>query len=319
MTTMMQALDAARAGWIAAIADGNQLWMAVAEAEAKATMLQQIKQQQIAAALLRFCDPELQMTEIVGQCGDSEKIRCTGLAILSGFTPGRHEYAIFGGRGNSPATVYVKEQGYRKLLSLLPDCQMGDVQVGYPRIEMLDGNVEVWAVEGRADCVVNGKQHAVEARGPFAIRLPVKRSRDGGMVTDNIDGIAAKARRRLLQQLWKKASGSSFVDDANDADAEAPEHVEVLDAHSMPIPAGVDPDAHWRDEAQSIADQIGEPHGPDVVTWFELLKQCGTIEQLAKDWGEFNKHVKQSKMDPRGIQFLDRWKRHLKEYIGGNQ
>ena len=278
---MMQSLDSARQHWLAAVAEGNPMLMAVAEADAKATMLQQIRQQQVAAMLLRFCDPELAMTELVGNCSDSEKIRCTGLAILSGFVPGRDEYAIFAGKGNSPSKVYVKENGYRKLLCMLPGCQIGDVQVGFPTIETLDGGVEVWSVAGRADCTIDGRKITVEATGQFSIRLPVKRSRQDNSVIDNVDGIAAKARRRLLQQLWRKATGSSFIDDANDADAIQPHEIEVIDAGPVPQPQpAADPD---------YMQGLTERERDIVAGWAAEFAAAKTLAKLKQAWEAFYK------------------------------
>jgi len=306
---MMQTLDEARQHWLAAVAEGNPMLMAVAEADAKATMLQQIRQQQVAAMLLRFCDPELAMTEIVGNCGDGEKIRCTGLAILSGFVPGKDEYAIFAGKGNSPSKVYVKENGYRKLLGILPGCQIGDVQVGFPQIETLDGGVEVWSVAGRADCTVDGRKISVEAAGQFSIRLPVKRSRQDSSVIDNVDGIAAKARRRLLQQLWRKATGSSFIDDANDADAVQPHEIEVIDAGPVPQPQpAADPD---------YMQGLTEAERDIVAEWIAEFGNANSLKQLQLAWTAFTAMAKKEQLREAVMTVMTAAKDERKSALGG--
>ena len=301
---MMDTLDAARTHWLAAVNEGNPLMVALAEADAKAAMLEQIRNQQVAAVLLRFCDPDLAMTEIVGQVSDSEKIRCTGLAILSGFVPGKDEYAIFSGARNAPSKVYVKEAGYRKLLAMLPQAQIGDVQVGFPRIEQLDGGIEVWAVEGRADCTVSGKRHVVEATGQFAIRLPVKRAREGNSVIDNVDGIAAKARRRLLQQLWRKATGSAFVDDANDADAVPPDGVEVIETTALPETKPEPAKAsvvllQLESELANLAAKLDETSARMLHEWDAEMRAQKNLESLNLAWQAWNKVEAKEKPDPR--------------------
>ena len=306
---MMQSLDSARQHWLAAVAEGNPMLMAVAEADAKATMLQQIRQQQVAAMLLRFCDPELAMTEIVGNCGDGEKIRCTGLAILSGFVPGKDEYAIFAGKGNSPSKVYVKENGYRKLLGILPGCQIGDVQVGFPQIETLDGGVEVWSVAGRADCTVDGRKISVEAAGQFSIRLPVKRSRQDSSVIDNVDGIAAKARRRLLQQLWRKATGSSFIDDANDADSIQPHEIEVIDAGPVPqLQPAADPD---------YMQGLTEAERDIVAEWIAEFGNANSLKQLQLAWTAFTAMAKKEQLREAVMTVMTAAKDERKAALGG--
>jgi hypothetical protein len=305
---MMHTLDEARQHWLAAVAEGNPMLMAVAEADAKATMLQQIRQQQVAAMLLRFCDPELAMTEIVGNCGDGEKIRCTGLAILSGFVPGRDEYAIFAGKGNSPSKVYVKENGYRKLLTMLSGCQIGDVQVGFPQIETLDGGVEVWSVAGKADCTIDGRKITVEATGQFSIRLPVKRSRQDNSVIDNVDGIAAKARRRLLQQLWRKATGSSFIDDANDADAVQPHEIEVIDAGPVPQQPVADPD---------YMQGLTEAERDIVAEWIAEFGNANSLKQLQLAWTAFTAMAKKEQLRDAVMTVMTAAKDERKAALGG--
>jgi hypothetical protein len=308
---MMQSLDEARQHWLAAVAEGNPMLVAVAEADAKATMLQQIRQQQVAAMLLRFCDPELAMTEIVGNCGDGEKIRCTGLAILSGFVPGRDEYAIFAGKGNSPSKVYVKENGYRKLLGMLPGCQIGDVQVGVPQIETLDGGVEVWSVPGKADCTLDGRKIAVEATGQFAIRLPVKRSRQDNSVIDNVDGIAAKARRRLLQQLWRKASGAGMIDDANEADGIQPHEIEVIDAG--PVPQAQPQAAADPDYMQGLTEQERDI----VAEWIAEFAGANSMKQLQLAWTAFNAMAKKEQLREGVMTVMTTAKDARKAALGG--
>jgi hypothetical protein len=319
---MTAALTESRDRWLAAVDGGDPMEIALAEADAKLSLLEQVKQANIYQLLARFCVPGTGMTEMVGNVSEPEAVRCTGLAILSGFVPGREEYAIFAQRG-SAAKVYVKENGYRKLLGMLPHCVMGDVKVGYPQIQQLDGKVEVWAVAGEADCTVSGKRVSVEAKGEFAVRLPVKRSRESKEVIDNVDGIAAKARRRLLQMLWRKVSGSAFVDDANEADALNPDPNNVIVVESAPQPAlPTQQEAaavSWGEEASRLAAKVNGKSAEIMDAFYISLGDCVTLDELQKEWQALQAVAKTDKPDQRVMEFLTRFKDHRKTELGAQQ
>jgi len=320
---MTAALTASRNAWLEAVNSGEPFAIALAEADAKLALLEQIKQQHVYTLLARFCVAGTGMTEMVGNVSESEAVRCTGLAILSGFMPGRDEYAIFAQRGQA-AKVYVKENGYRKWLGMIPGCTIGDVKVGYPQIQQLDGKVEVWAVSGEADCTVSGKRVSVEAKGEFAVRLPVKRSRESKDVIDNVDGIAAKARRRLLQMLWRKVSGSAFIDDANEADHENPDPETVIVVESAPqpkpqpaLPPQEPAPQSWGEEASQIAAKVSQKSSEIMDAFYMSLGDCKTLEELQKEWQALQAVAKTDKPDQRVMQFLARFKDHLKSQLGG--
>jgi hypothetical protein len=323
---MTAALTASRNAWLEAVNSGEPFAIALAEADAKLALLEQIKQQHVYALLARFCVAGTGMTEMVGNVSEHEAVRCTGLAILSGFMPGRDEYAIFAQRG-AAAKVYVKENGYRKLLSMIPGCVMGDVKVGYPQIQQLDGKVEVWAVSGEADCTVNGKRVPVEAKGEFAVRLPVKRSRESKDVIDNVDGIAAKARRRLLQMLWRKVSGSAFIDDSNEADAENPDPETVIVVESTPqpkpqpaLPPQEPAPQSWGEEATQLGRKVGEVSQRFLDDFYLLIGECKDVEELRilyKQMQTAEKSQTEGKIDQRVMQFLQRYATTRSKELGG--
>jgi hypothetical protein len=322
---MTAALTESRDRWLAAVDGGDPMEIALAEADAKLSLLEQVKQANIYQLLARFCVPGTGMTEMVGNVSEHEAVRCTGLAILSGFVPGREEYAIFAQRG-AAAKVYVKENGYRKLLGMLPHCVMGDVKVGYPQIQQLDGKVEVWAVAGEADCTVSGKRVSVEAKGEFAVRLPVKRSRESKEVIDNVDGIAAKARRRLLQMLWRKVSGSAFVDDANEADALNPDPNNVIVVESAPQPALPTQQetaaVSWGEEATQLGRKVNEVSQRFLDDFYMMLGECANMDELRTLYTQMQTSAKaqtDGKIDQRVMEFLTRFKDHRKTELGAQQ
>ena len=319
---MTAALTASRDAWLRAVEQGEPFAIALAEADAKLALLDQIKQQHVYQLLARFCVPGTGMTEMVGNVSEPEAVRCTGLAILSGFMPGRDEYAIFAQRG-SASKVYVKENGYRKLLSMIPGCVIGDVKVGYPQIQQLDGNVEVWAVSGVANCTVHGQLIEVEAKGEFAVRLPVKRSRESRDVIDNVDGIAAKARRRLLQQLWRKVSGSSFIDDSNEADAANadPENIIVVQPTPQPaLPPQEAAQVSWSEEATQLGRRVSEASQRFLDDFFLMMGDCTAVDELRtlyKQMQTAEKAQTGDKIDHRVIEFLGRYATARSKEIGG--
>lgn len=194
---------AAKQTWIDAVNSSDSLRIAFAESRAKRLLLESLTDAVVSAELMAFCSPELAMTEIIGNVQDRDKVRITAMAILTGFAPGNDEYAIFGGKG--AAKLYVKEQGYRVLFSRLSSCSSPDVKTGHPTFGKLGADKQVWLVEGEASCIRHGVSHVVQCVGEWAVGIP-------GHATDNIDGIKAKARRRLLQLLWKKVSSAALGD-----------------------------------------------------------------------------------------------------------
>ena len=205
---------AAKQTWIDAVNSSDSLRIAFAESRAKRLLLESLTDAVVSAELLAFCSPELAMTEIIGQVQDRDKVRITAMAILTGFAPGNDEYAIFGGKG--AAKLYVKEQGYRVLFSRLSSCSSPDVKTGRPHVKpghhtagTVGADAQGGLVVGEASCVPYGVLHVVQCVGEWAVGIP-------GHATDNIDGIKAKARRRLLQLLWKKVSSAALGDSEDD-------------------------------------------------------------------------------------------------------
>ena len=200
-------VGAARTSLIQAINSHEPLRAAFAEAEAKLILLEDITPE-VGAYLLRFCDAKLDMVEVVNTNDKDAKIRAVAMAILNGFVPGREQFGIHTGK------LYVKEAGYRKLFSKISGCSVPDVQVGHPDLAELKNGKKVWNVDGVATVTWHGTEYVVECVRDYAIGIP-------SHGTDHIDGIKTKARRRLLQLLWKKVS-SVGLDDSEDEFAEQP-------------------------------------------------------------------------------------------------
>jgi len=103
--------------------------------------------------------------------------------------------------GKGGVSVLIKEAGHRHKLRRA-GCKQIDVvsAAKHMRPRPNAGGKFDMIVEGRASCVLNGEVIAVERNADLPIILP-------GWETDGPDGHEAKARRRLLRDLWAKVSG----------------------------------------------------------------------------------------------------------------
>jgi hypothetical protein len=138
-----------------------------------------------------------------------------------------------------------------------------------------------------------------------------------------VDGIAAKARRRLLQMLWRKVSGSAFVDDANEADALNPDPNNVIVVESAPQPAlPTQQEAaavSWGEEASRLAAKVNGKSAEIMDAFYISLGDCATLEELQKEWQTLQAVAKTDKPDQRVMEFLTRFKDHRKAELGAQQ
>ena len=209
-------IDATRNELITSAKSGNRVAAAFAMADARCDLIDSLKDEAIRAKLLRMTDPEIAMVELANNPTDEDRIRICAIGILSGFTPGDEQFAVFGGgfdkRANKPkpGKLYVKERGFRTLFShlgIVPECT-----TGHPEwLEYGGAGKKMWAVTGRASCTYQGEEYAVEFTKNSAVMIE-------GYDYDNTAGIAAKARRRLLQALWVKVSPILSTDQYDDDD-----------------------------------------------------------------------------------------------------
>jgi hypothetical protein len=103
--------------------------------------------------------------------------------------------------GKGGVSVLIKEAGHRHKLRRA-GCKQIDVISAAKHMRPrpnASGKFDM-IVEGRASCVLNGEVITVERLGDLPIILPC-------YDTDGPDGHEAKARRRLLRDLWAKVSG----------------------------------------------------------------------------------------------------------------
>lgn len=196
-------IDASRQNLISAANSGSKMKAAFATADARAELIETLKDEEIRAKLLRISGADIGMVELANNPTDDDRVKWCAIAILSGFCPGEDQFAIFGGGkdrdGNAkPGKLYTKEAGFRTLfahLGIVPE-----VAIGHPEFVPLGTTgKKVWRVGGKASCEYQGTSYSVEFTGPAALGLP-------GYESDNVAGISAKARRQMLKALWAKVS-----------------------------------------------------------------------------------------------------------------
>lgn len=298
-------VSAAQDIWFSAINEDNPLRIAFAEATAKKLMLQTLKGENakhIAAHLLAFADPEIDMIEVVGAPAQADMIRVIAMGVITGFVPGQDEFAVFGTRNG--ADLYVKENGYYSLFSRLKGASVPDVRDGFPELTKLDNGKLVWRVSGTASVEINGKPITQICEGPYAIGLQAAESRNQpGTSTDNVAGISAKARRRLLQLLWKKVRCSARIDDLDDT-------VPLVAAQPEPEPARIEaPPTSAADPWAAEWKRFPEDHPARKLA--RKMREAAP-ESLDSHMIEADQLIGDKLIDKRAHESLSRYFQHLK-------
>ena len=256
LSQWLDKIDATRNGLIESAKTGNRVAAAFAMADARCDLIESLSDEMIRAKLLRITDPKLAMVELANNPNDEDRVRVCAIAILSGFTPGEDQFAVFGG-GKNPGKLYVKERGFRILFSHLGI--VPEVRVSHPEyVAFGTAGKKVWKVAGSASCTYQGREYSVEFSGDELIGIP-------GYDTDNVAGIAAKARRRILQALWIKVS-PVFTSEIDDDDVDA-----------MPVTA--------TQRIETAAEKPATQTREQIATQFEL-KRVEINKRLSKDRGE---------------------------------
>jgi hypothetical protein len=195
-----------------------------------------------------------------------------------------------------PAKLYVKEMGYREYLKQFGATNI-DIKAGYPILRKEGSSPEVWECDGTATCEYGGTKYTIDLTGKWAVRLPAKRSRDGGDITDNIDGIRAKVKRRLAKDLYEKISGE-ISDEENDeeptesAQAPPPKIERVTERTN-------NADRNFSEEVDQLAPRLSPKNREILETFFATLRDCENVEDLRAEFANFKAVAKTDKADTR--------------------
>lgn len=282
-------IDASRQNLISAANSGSKMKAAFATADARAELIETLKDEEIRAKLLRISGADIGMVELANNPTDDDRVKWCAIAILSGFCPGEDQFAIFGGGkdrdGNAkPGKLYTKEAGFRTLfahLGIVPE-----VAIGHPEFVPLGTTgKKVWRVGGKASCEYQGKNYTAEFTGPAALGLP-------GYESDNVAGISAKARRQMLKALWAKVSPILTQDHSEQDDDTIPQDAPAAIGVTVPDdkPAADEPSQEKQHEGSlvRIRQILGEQPGKLVFveSVWNSIATARTLEKLKESGDE---------------------------------
>ena len=296
-----------RNAYLEAVRQRDEMQAAMIRADALLTAIDAANTEQVAAVLLRMAHPDAGMVEVVGEGSNRETVRVMAMALFCGFTPGRGEFAIFHGRAKSG--LYLKDAGIRKLL-VQQGCEPPQVSAHFPVQTQLKNGMTVWAVEGEASTTYDGKTYRVQFTGAGSVKLPCKFFKNSSDTSDNIDGIIAKARRRMLLELMRVVQSAAGMtpEDSNEADDAVIEgRVQVVDAGPVTEPATpAAPD--FLDEVAALQTKLSPEHARLLGDGHEDIMEALSETKLREVWEDINKEAKKHKLDTRAVELLTRMK-----------
>ena len=305
-----------RQAYLEAVQRRDEMEAAMIRADALLSAIEAAQTEQAAAALLRMAHPDAGMVEVVGEGSNRETVRVMAMALFCGFTPGRQEFAIFHGRAKS--ALYLKDAGIRKLLVQM-GCEPPQANPGFPVQVQLKSGLTVWSVEGEASTVYDGKTYRVQFSGPGAVKLPCKFFKNSNDTSDNIDGIIAKARRRMLLELMRvvqSAAGMTPEDSNEGDDTTIDARLEVIDAG--PVQQQPAPELDILSEVAALQTKLSPPHATLLGDAHADIVGANSEQQLRTVWEAVNREARETKLDKRAVDLLIRIKDARKqELVGG--
>lgn len=306
MTALVQLCKAGRTAYLEAIQRRDEMEAAMVRADGLLQAIDAARTEQVAAVLLRMAHQDAGLVEIVGEGSNSETVRVMAMALFCGFTPGRGEFAIFHGRVKS--SLYLKDAGIRKLL-VQQGCEPPQVSAHFPVQTQLKNGMTVWAVEGDASTVYDGKTYRVQFSGAGSVKLPCKFFKNSPDTSDNIDGIIAKARRRMLLELMRvvQSAAGMVSEDSNEGDETAIEgKVQIVDAGPQTVQAA--PEIDLIDAVAALQTKLSADHAKILGDGHEDITEAMSEAKLREVWGDISKKRKEQKLDNRAYELLTRIK-----------
>ena len=306
VTALVQLCKAGRNAYLEAIQRRDEMEAAMVRADGLLQAIDAARTEQVAAVLLRMAHPDAGLVEIVGEGSNNETVRVMAMALFCGFTPGKGEFAIFHGRVKS--SLYLKDAGIRKLL-VQQGCEPPQVSAHYPVQTQLKSGLTVWSVEGEASTVYDGKTYRVQFSGAGSVKLPCKFFKNSSDTSDNIDGIIAKARRRMLLELMRvvQSAAGMVAEDSNEGDETAIEgKVQIVDAGPQTVQAA--PEIDLIDEVAALQTKLSPQHAGLLVDAHADIAGAVSEQQLRTVWEAVNAAAREDKLDKRALDLLIRIK-----------
>ena len=178
--------------------------------------------------------------------------------------------------GKGGVSVLIKEAGHRHKLRRA-GCKQVDVIAAATKMRPrpnASGKFDM-IVEGRASCVLNGEIIEVHRGAELPIILPCYE-------TDGPDGHEAKARRRLLRDLWAKVSGDFEPIELDEIDSES--QVEQVATPVKAIEKQLEPTPETQHKGSLIRLRQMLQDEPDKATFVESvwndIATAATLEKL---------------------------------------
>ena len=315
MTALVQLCKAGRTAYLEAIQRRDEMEAAMVRADGLLQAIDAARTEQVAAVLLRMAHQDAGLVEIVGEGSNSETVRVMAMALFCGFTPGRGEFAIFHGRVKS--SLYLKDAGIRKLL-VQQGCEPPQVSAHFPVQTQLKSGLTVWSVEGEASTVYDGKTYRVQFSGAGSVKLPCKFFKNSSDTSDNIDGIIAKARRRMLLELMRvvQSAAGMVAEDSNEGDETAIEgKVQIIDAGPAVVQAA--PEIDLIDAVAALQTKLSADHAKILGDGHEDITEAMSEAKLREVWENISKKRKEQKLDNRAYELLTRIKDARKGELAG--
>jgi len=315
VTALVQLCKAGRSAYLEAIQRRDEMEAAMVRADGLLQAIDAARTEQVAAVLLRMAHPDAGLVEIVGEGSNSETVRVMAMALFCGFTPGKQEFAIFHGRAKS--SLYLKDAGIRKLL-VQQGCEPPQVSAHFPVQTQLKSGLTVWSVEGEASTIYDGKTYRVQFSGPGSVKLPCKFFKNSSDTSDNIDGIIAKARRRMLLELMRvvQSAAGMVAEDSNEGDETAIEgKVQIIDAGPQAVQAA--PAVDLVDEVAALQVKLSPDHAKLLGDCHEDIAEAMSEVQLQEVWRDINKKIKEHRLDTRAVELLTHIKDARKGELAG--
>ena len=304
-----------RSAYLEAIQRRDEMQAAMVRADGLLQAIDAARTEQVAAVLLRMAHPDAGLVEIVGEGTNNETVRVMAMALFCGFTPGKGEFAIFHGRAKS--SLYLKDAGIRKLL-VQQGCEPPQVSAHFPVQAQLKSGLTVWAVEGEASTVYDGKTYRVQFSGPGSVKLPCKFFKNSSDSSDNIDGIIAKARRRMLLELMRvvQSAAGMVAEDSNEGDETAIEgKVQIINAGPQAVQAA--PAVDFLDEVAALQVKLSPEHARLLGDGHEDIAEAMSEVRLQDVWKKINEKIKEHRLDTRAVELLTRIKDARKGELAG--
>ena len=226
--------------------------------------------------------------EVAGNVRGDQVLSVSKQAVTRGYLladAAGPQFAIISGKGG--AAFLVKEAGHRHKLRQAGATQIKATAAALrmePRANAV-GKFDM-VLAGVASCVLRGETITVERSEQMPMRLPCYES-------DGPDGVEAKARRRLIRDLWltisgEEPTGEMMEPEESDSFSERP--ITMLDEPAQGPSAAAKLYEDVKNEVRKITSAIEDKSERqaviDFVQGLEKLKSQQHVDVYEQDWFE---------------------------------